>query len=296
MSVLADGKSILCAIRMDGDAGCSSGTYRYYYQSYSTDRGLSWTPPRPIHGAGCARPRLRLLEPDGPLLLSGGRLCVENTTGLFLWVNEDGLAGLHGSSGGNSSSAEWVRHSLSFWHNHLWQGKSYYRFDDSVNESNAWGTLGYTSLIQTGPRSGAVLYNKFFSPHLDHGWPPWPCANFLMRFSFVPEEKEDVRREEVQRVRLKLDDGASLLLRTPPTSAADPLRSDCISVGVGNPPAGAAWFRVEQVDGPSFSGFPAWIPAYAQANYSVLWWSEYAVSDGRTLHRCTILSIVCLGG
>ena len=35
-----------------------------------------------------------------------------------------------------------------------------------------------------------MLYNKFFSPHLDHGWPPWPNANFLMRFSFVPQERQ----------------------------------------------------------------------------------------------------------
>eukprot|EP01050_Picozoa_sp_SAG11_P039856 SAG11_NODE_16996_length_531_cov_1.370370_1_plen_83_part_10 len=75
---------------------------------------------------------------------------------------------------------------LSYWHNRLWKGEPYYRFDGSVNESDAWDTLAYTSLIQTGPKSGAVLYNKFFSPHLDHGWPPWPNANFLMRFSFVP--------------------------------------------------------------------------------------------------------------
>lgn len=198
ISVLSDSKSLVAAIRMDGDAGCSSGTYRYYYQSYSTDSGRSWTVPRPIVGAGCARPRLRLLEPDGPLLLSGGRLCVENTTGLFLWVNENGLAGLHGDSGltaadgggGSGVNPDWQRHSLSYWHNRLWQGEDYYRFTDAVNDSNAWGTSGYTSLIQTGPKSGAVLYNKFFSPHLDHGWPPWPCANFLMRFSFVPAAQE----------------------------------------------------------------------------------------------------------
>lgn len=68
-----------------------------------------------------------------------------------------------------------------------------------------------------------------------------------------------------------------LLLHSPPSSAVDPLRSGSIALGVKNPPAGAKWFKVEQVDGPSFSGFPAWIPAYAQSNYSVKWWSEYAV-------------------
>ena len=70
---------------------------------------------------------------------------------------------------------------------------------------------------------------------------------------------------------------AMLLRNSPPSSAADPLRSGSITLGVTNPPAGAEWFKVEQVDGPAFSGFPAWIPAYAQSNYSVKWWSEYAV-------------------
>ena len=92
----------------DGDSGCSSGTYRYYYQSYSTDAGSSWTAPRPIHGAGCARPRLLRLEPSGPLLMSGGRLCVENTTGIFLWVNSNAMAALAG--GGDGSECTQHRH------------------------------------------------------------------------------------------------------------------------------------------------------------------------------------------
>ena len=57
--------------------------------------------PRPIHGAGCARPRLLRLEPSGPLLMSGGRLCVENTTGIFLWVNSNAMAALAGGGDGS---------------------------------------------------------------------------------------------------------------------------------------------------------------------------------------------------
>jgi hypothetical protein len=42
--------------------------------------------PTPISGTGCARPRLlKLAGPMGPLLLSGGRLCVEGTKDLSLW-------------------------------------------------------------------------------------------------------------------------------------------------------------------------------------------------------------------
>lgn len=178
MAVLADGKSIMAVIRPDGDAGCSSGTYRNYYQSYSTDSGDSWSLPRPIHGAGCARPRLLKIEPKGPLLMSGGRLCVENTTGIFLWVNSDALAGLHG---GNDTDI-WQRYSIPQKHNELWTGPEFYKFDASVYDPNAFATLAYTSLIQTGPKSAAVLYNKFFSPYK---WPPWPNANFIMHFTFV---------------------------------------------------------------------------------------------------------------
>ena len=130
--MLADGKSIICAIRMDGDAGCSTGTYQYYSQSYSTDSGASWSLPRPIPGAGCARPRLMLMAPHGPLLLSGGRLCVENVTGIFLWVNADGLAGLNGGD----DKKTWQKHSITEVHNQLWQGADFYRFDASINDTN----------------------------------------------------------------------------------------------------------------------------------------------------------------
>ena len=76
-----------------------------------------------------------------------------------------------------------------------------------------------------------------------------------------------------------------MTLRIVPTSDADPVRSASISVGVVSPPLGAAWFKVEQIEGPSFSGFPMWIPAYAQSNYSIKWWSEYAVSSGHVLFK-----------
>lgn len=166
----------MAAIRQDGDAQCATHTYVNYYQAYSSDGGLTWTTPRPMEGTGCARPKLLRLS-DGPLLLSGGRLCVENTTGIFLWVNDDGLAGLHGGDG----RGQWARYSLPYWHDRLWAGNASYRFGPEVNDSDAFATLAYTSLIQTGPREGAVLYNKFFSPR---AWPPWPSANFLMRFRF----------------------------------------------------------------------------------------------------------------
>ena len=59
-----------------------------YHASFSTDNAASWTKPKPIDGAGCVLPRLHNL-PSGPLILTGGRLCVEGITGLFLWINAD---------------------------------------------------------------------------------------------------------------------------------------------------------------------------------------------------------------
>ena len=69
----------MCVIRMDGDSGCSTNSYRYYAAIYSRDDGATWGRAVPIPGAGCARPRLLKLAGDGPLVLSGGRLCVEHT-------------------------------------------------------------------------------------------------------------------------------------------------------------------------------------------------------------------------
>eukprot|EP01050_Picozoa_sp_SAG11_P011992 SAG11_NODE_1306_length_5245_cov_6.023513_5_plen_70_part_00 len=43
------------------------------------------------------------IEPSGPLLMSGGRLCVENTTGIFLWVNRDAMASLDIRDGGDGN-------------------------------------------------------------------------------------------------------------------------------------------------------------------------------------------------
>jgi hypothetical protein len=83
-------------------------------------------------GAGCARPKLLSLGRRAPVLLSGGRLCVENTTDISLWVNADGMAGYGGGGGGGGGDPHalavragedaekvealaWVKHSLSYW-------------------------------------------------------------------------------------------------------------------------------------------------------------------------------------
>eukprot|EP01052_Picozoa_sp_SAG31_P041686 SAG31_NODE_6389_length_2035_cov_1.978306_1_plen_233_part_10 len=90
IAVLADNKTLLCVIRMDGDSGCSTHSYRYYAAIRSYDLGRTWGPAVPIKGAGCARPRLLKLR-GGPLVLSGGRLCVEDTDDISIWLNHDGM-------------------------------------------------------------------------------------------------------------------------------------------------------------------------------------------------------------
>ena len=173
---------------------------------YSHDQGKDWTKAVPIKGAGCARPRLLKLA-AGPLLLSGGRLCVEDTDDISMWLNSDGLAG---TAPGGQLPGEWAKTSVSYWHNRLWTGPASMRFDAQINNSNAFATLvrpprlcvfsarrarslplcliaadcwqAYTSLIPSGPSSGVIIYQKFYSPMY---WPPWPQATFMMRFRVV---------------------------------------------------------------------------------------------------------------
>ena len=177
LAVLADGTSIMCVIRLDGDGACGSDSYRYYHQTYSRDGGRTWTTPSPINGTGCARPRLLKLSHGGPLLLSGGRLCVEDTKDISLWVNRDGMAGVHGGP----SRQQWQRYSLSYWHNALWKGDPAYRFTAKVNDTTAAESLSYTSILETSPRSVLVMYNKYLSRGFSQ------CVNFAMRITIMDD-------------------------------------------------------------------------------------------------------------
>ena len=70
------------------------------------------------------RPKL-LKIPGGPLLLTGGRLCPEldpgqsclptagGSSGMFLWVNQDGQA----DAAGNRNGSEWVMYCVTAEHN-----------------------------------------------------------------------------------------------------------------------------------------------------------------------------------
>jgi hypothetical protein len=100
--------------------------------------------------------------------MTGGRLCVENHTGLYLWVNEDGMGDMEAS--GARAPAGFDRHSISAAHNALWRGDKKYLFTNAVNDSAMWETLAYTSILPTGPSSVAITYQKF----LNMSAKPWP--------------------------------------------------------------------------------------------------------------------------
>ena len=200
LTLLSDNRTLLSVVRMDGDDGCFHKTvppherdanhteYRNYAASYSSDHGSSWTSPKPIEGTGCVRPKVKKLD-SGVLFLTGGRLCVNNATGIYLWVNIDGMGGYRSNEAGTSI---WQRHSITAQHNRLWKGDTKYLFSDMVNDSSVFETLSYTSIVPTGPRSVVITYNKFDYKQIGHEGVSWPgpSANFAIS------------------VALKLDDGA----------------------------------------------------------------------------------------
>ena len=97
--------------------------------------------------------------------MTGGRLCVENSTGIYLWVNRDGMAAArhaHGKPGHGKDAplqkSLWERHSITAAHNEGWKGDSSLLFTSKVNSSLHWQTMSYTSILQTGPKTAAVFY------------------------------------------------------------------------------------------------------------------------------------------
>jgi len=169
LAVMADGKTVMAVMRTDGDCDCKAsfgaylggpcGIYRPYYQAYSSDQGSTWSLGRPIPGTGCARPRLLSLGVGKPMLMSGGRMCSSNMTGLFVWLNRLGLP-----------YAPWEIFSLSYQHNKHWQGDPTFLFDERVNASNFFETQAYASLVQVGDNEAFVTYNKYLDP-IFNGWP-----------------------------------------------------------------------------------------------------------------------------
>lgn len=119
--------------------------------------------------AGCVRPHLLSFGAHG-LVLSGGRLCVENITGLFLWFSADGMAGSGAGldqDGVKELGQVWQRYSISYHHNRLWPGPPAYRFDERINASDVFESQAYTGLVRVGPCDFIVTYNKYWDPLYD---------------------------------------------------------------------------------------------------------------------------------
>ena len=169
--LLADGKTIMCVVRLDAGDGGVTHPYVPYSVVLSKDGGRTWgtAAPLPPH-VGCARPRL-LRTDGGQVLLAGGRL---NST------NRDVLMWLHAAGDGSTSSAAWEPHSITYWHNRLEPNASLH-FDGGVNNSHlaphGRETTSYTSLVRTGAQTGFITYAR----HL----PPSPDIAFAMPFAVV---------------------------------------------------------------------------------------------------------------
>ena len=104
------------------------------------------------------------MSDSGPLLLSGGRICNENITGLFLWANADGMARAPGTPNANNTAAVWERISISNVHNTLWAGDSAYRYDEGINASDLSESQTYTDLLMLDENTALLTYQKFYEP------------------------------------------------------------------------------------------------------------------------------------
>ena len=86
-AILSDDKTIVVAMRMGGgdySPAASCLGFFDYHLSRSTDGGMKWSFPEPIAGAGAAMPNL--LRVGKSLVLSGGRMCGNATSDIFLWL------------------------------------------------------------------------------------------------------------------------------------------------------------------------------------------------------------------
>ena len=145
--LLADGKTIMCVVRLDAGDGPVSHPYRPYARVLSVDGGRTWTNATSLpKGVGCARPRL-LRTDSGEVILSGGRLGPSNGD-TYVWLNS-----------GRDAGVDWQAHSITYWHNRLVDDKSLH-FTSAVNSSHARQTMSYTSLVRTGPQTGFVVYAR----------------------------------------------------------------------------------------------------------------------------------------
>ena len=199
-----------------------------YQAVASTDRGLSWSRPESVRGAGCVRPKL--LSLDHVTLLSGGRLCTENVTDNFVWVAKKE----------STDDDAWRRYSLSAAHNELWAGAPSLRFTDSVNTTDASGrtlaTLSYTSLLKGADGSATVVYGMYANYQGVQG------ANLAFSMRLRVKSDDEPKTAASQGCRRKSDDVSRVNGRPKgffvldPSTRAAALHTDTYEWAVANVP------------------------------------------------------------
>jgi hypothetical protein len=135
MAVLADG-SLLVVFRVDGGDGWPDHPHAPFMSVRSRDMGLTWDAPQALPaGVLSARPRLLMLTPQGPLLLTGGR------PHLQLWVSSDGTGG----------ASTWEAYNIAREHNARQTDPALRYCDAFANGSSTWlESTCYNSLVRVG--------------------------------------------------------------------------------------------------------------------------------------------------
>ena len=185
ITTLADGKTLMSVIRIDGGDGRLPGAkgmpahaHSPYVAATSKDGGKTWVTKTRMKPStndnrqlGCARPRLLSFGKGAPLVLSGGRNLVQvpppaDGSGAFaheprMWVNTKG------------DGTDFTAISISYVHNALVENATL-KFSPKVNSTLTEST-SYTALMWTGKRSGVLTYDAGRGK-------PWAGA-FSIRFS-----------------------------------------------------------------------------------------------------------------
>jgi hypothetical protein len=91
--------------------------------------------------------------------LVGGRLCTENSIDNQLWVNSET----------NAPSSAWKRYSLSAAHDRLWRGDRNLTYGKWVNDTRAFITQSYNSIVPIGlsGNEALIMYQLYRLPALD---------------------------------------------------------------------------------------------------------------------------------
>ena len=166
MVLLADGRTIMCVMRVDSGEG---PTMRYapLVRSFSTDAATTWSNPQSFgEGFATAHPRLTRTA-DGQILLSGNQLTPTDRDLIVYW-----------NAAGDGQT--WEPHNVSYWHNALEPDPTLH-FTQAVNSSPVLprhGEItGLTSLVRTELQAGVLLYNRTINS---------TSLTFAMRFHVSP--------------------------------------------------------------------------------------------------------------